>query len=203
MDRVVDWPRDTVDGNESRSVGVGATDPVTVKETGELVDPASWLLPSQVALSRKAFPPFRSGGVHNVEKLPELSLITAMSIVHVDPESLLMLMVTCTAPGFWTIEPDSAISEPRPIKLGVKRREIVVAGLVKVVRVVDVLVLVKVWVQTVTVVVVIVVEVDVDVELVVVRDVDVLEVVVVMIEVLVDVAVAWIMVLVVWVVLVA
>lgn len=41
MDRVIDWPRDAVDGTESRSVGVGDTDPVTVKEAEALADPAN------------------------------------------------------------------------------------------------------------------------------------------------------------------
>ena len=41
MDRVTDWPRDAVDGTESKSVGLGVVVPVTVNDTGELADPAN------------------------------------------------------------------------------------------------------------------------------------------------------------------
>jgi len=98
-----------------------------------------------------------------------------------------MLMVTPTAPGFWVIEPDNVASEPRAIVFGLTRSEIVVDGLVNVVRVVEVAMLVNVCVHTVTVVDVVVRAVDVEVGLVVVRNVDVLEVVVVVVELVVEV----------------
>jgi hypothetical protein len=92
------------------------------------------------------------------------------------------LTVTPTAPGFWVIEPDNVTGEPRLVVLGLTSSEIVVDGLVNVVRVVEVAMLVDVCVQTVTVVDVVVIAVDVEVGFVVVRNVDVLEVVV-MVEV--------------------
>jgi len=108
-----------------------------------------------------------------------------MNEVHVEPESLLKLNVTCTAPGFGLIEPDKTTGDPKLIELGIEAIEIVVCGLVKVVRVMEVEVVLAVVVHAVTVVVVKVVDVCVEVVLVVVRKVDVLEVVVV-VDVVVD-----------------
>jgi hypothetical protein len=108
-----------------------------------------------------------------------------MNEAHVNPESLLRLNVTCTMPGFGLIKPDNTTGDPRLIELGFEAIEIVVGGLVKVVRVTEVEVVVAVVVHTVTVVVVKVVDTDVEVTLVVVRKVDVLEAVVV-VDVVVD-----------------
>ena len=123
--------------------------------------------------------------------------MTDNSVSHVAPESRLKLMVTGTAPGFGDIDPDSVTEEPTAIELGDAAKVMPVGGLVKVVKVVDVLVLVDVCVQTVTVVVVVVIDVEVDVELVVVKNVEVVEVVVVVADVVADVRVPWIMTLVV------
>ena len=108
-----------------------------------------------------------------------------MNEAHVEPESLLKLNVTWTTPGFGLIEPDNSTGDPKLVELGVEAIEIVVGGLVKVVRVIEVEVTLTVVAHTVTVVVVKVVDTDVDVTLVVVRKVDVLDVVVV-VDVVVD-----------------
>ena len=75
------------------------------------------------------------------------------------PESRLRLIVMSTLPGFGETEAERVVEEPVEIEFGEVIREILVEGLVKVVRVVDVVTLVEVSVHNVTVVVVIVVDV--------------------------------------------
>ena len=50
----------------------------------------------------------------------------SISVVQVNPESLLALIASCTDPAFGMIEPDNTVDDPKLMELGARLRVIAV-----------------------------------------------------------------------------